>query len=95
VVEIDEAVYHAARRWFKMPEPREIFLEDARRWVAGRQRRLQAGIQQDLFDIVVHDCFSGGGVPEHMFTLEFWNDLKALMAPNGVLAVVSQGFFCQ
>ena len=93
-MEIDPAVYRAARRWFKMSEPSEIFLEDARGWVAGRRQRLQAGIKQDLFDIVVHDCFSGGGVPEHMFTLEFWSDLKELMVPNGVLAVVSRMFSC-
>lgn len=44
---------------------------------------------QDLYDIVVHDCFSGGAVPKHIFTLEFWDDLKAIMNPEGVLAVVS------
>jgi hypothetical protein len=87
-VEIDPAVYNAARRWFMMPAPSQLFLEDARNWVAGRRRILETHDKQDLFDIVVHDCFSGGGVPEHIFTMEFWVDLRALMVPNGVLAVV-------
>jgi spermidine synthase len=46
-------------------------------------------VEQELYDIVVHDCFSGGAVPKHIFTLEFWKDLKMIMNPEGVLAVVS------
>lgn len=72
-----------------VPTPSHLFLEDARNWVAGRRQILETYDKQDLFDIVVHDCFSGGGVPEHIFTVEFWDDLRALMVPDGVLAVVS------
>jgi len=39
------------------------------------------------YDYVVHDCFSGGGVPEHLFTKEFWADLKEIIRDDGVLAV--------
>jgi len=44
-------------------------------------------MKQELFDIIVHDCFSGGGVPQHIFTVEFWEDLKAIISPEGVVAV--------
>jgi spermidine synthase len=76
-----------------------IFLEDARAWI--RKRRLLVKDTPDdaatergakaslLFDVVIHDCFTGGGVPEHLFTVEFWNDLKAILTPHGVVAVVS------
>ena len=46
-------------------------------------------LKQELYDIVVHDCFSGGAVPKQIFTSEFWDDLKAIMNPEGVIAVVS------
>lgn len=49
---------------------------------------VMAGKQVTPYDIVVHDCFSGGGVPEHLFTLEFWEDLKAVIHPDGVVVVV-------
>ena len=39
------------------------------------------------YDYIIHDCFSGGGVPEHIFTVEFWADLKKIMRDDGVLAV--------
>ncbi|KAJ6538540.1 spermidine synthase [Mycena vulgaris] len=89
IVEIDPAVYDAARLYFGLPDhpPENLFLEDARTWAARRRAHVQSGSQDALFDIVVHDCFSGGGVPEHIFTLEFWDDLKAALHPEGVLAV--------
>ncbi|KAF8351198.1 spermidine synthase [Amanita rubescens] len=83
IVEIDPAVYNAARRYFGVPDPGpgRVFLEDARDWVS---RREKTGA---LFDFVVHDCFSGGGVPEHIYTLEFWNDLNTLVEPEGTVVV--------
>ena len=89
IVEIDPAVYKAARTFFGLPDPANVFLEDARRWATQKRARINVGHNETLFDIVVHDCFSGGGIPEHIYTLEFWSDLKAVMQPDGLLAVVS------
>ncbi|EJD07975.1 S-adenosyl-L-methionine-dependent methyltransferase [Fomitiporia mediterranea MF3/22] len=82
IVEIDPAVYSAARDYFGVPEPAAAFIEDARDWVHHR-----AESWTRTYDIVVHDCFSGGGVPAHLFTLEFWEDLRKIMSPDGILAV--------
>ncbi|GLB34029.1 putative spermine spermidine synthase [Lyophyllum shimeji] len=89
VVEIDPAVYDAARTFFGLPDPgpEKVFLEDARSWVSQKRASVRAGNNETLYDIVVHDCFSGGGVPEHIFTMEFWEDLKSVMHSEGVLAV--------
>jgi spermidine synthase len=88
IVEIDPAIYKAARTFFGLPDPKSIFLEDAREWAAKKRAKIDAGHNEILFDIVVHDCFSGGGVPEHMYTMEFWSDLKAAMQPHGLLVIV-------
>lgn len=94
IVEIDPAVYDAARTYFGLEYPGDdhVFLEDARNWVYKRRVAMQSNDEKSLakFDIVVHDCFSGGGVPEHLYSVEFWNDLKSIMKPEGVVAVVSQ-----
>ena len=91
IVEIDPAVYDAARTYFGFPDPGpgKVFLEDARSWVATRRASLRATSTEPPFDFVIHDCFSGGGVPEHIFTLEFWEDLKTIIHPEGVVVVVS------
>lgn len=87
VIEIDPAVYAAARKYFGLPQPAAAYLEDARGWVERR-----AAAQNETYDIVVHDCFSGGGVPEFLFTTEFWGELKKIVSPHGIVAVVSN--FC-
>jgi spermidine synthase len=92
IVEIDPAVYMAARTYFGLPDPgpENVFLEDARSWVDRRRVDISTGVDAPLFDIVVHDCFSGGSVPEHIFTTEFWEDVKETMQPEGIVVVVSE-----
>ncbi|PPQ63423.1 hypothetical protein CVT24_004933 [Panaeolus cyanescens] len=89
IVEIDPAVYRAARTWFALPDPgpNNVYLEDARSWALQKKLSIDAGNKEPLYDIVVHDCFSGGGVPEHIYTFEFWNDLKSSMQKEGIIAV--------
>ena len=90
IVEIDPAVYDAARTYFGLADPGEgrVFLRDARRFIWDRKQALEAGADLSKFDVVIHDVFSGGGLPGHLFTLEFWNDLKAVMKEDGVAVVV-------
>ncbi|KAF5387657.1 hypothetical protein D9615_000594 [Tricholomella constricta] len=89
IVEIDPAVYNAARTFFGLPDPGpgKVFLEDARTWAANKRESIQGGNKETSYEIVVHDCFSGGGVPEHIFTVEFWKDLKTMMHPEGIIVV--------
>ena len=95
-VEIDPAVYRFARDYFALSKPDEVYLEDARGWVSKRattrRQQLRHGANVDTddirYDFVLHDCFSGGGVPPHLFTIEFWEDLKQILDPTGVIAVV-------
>ncbi|KAI6135041.1 hypothetical protein EDD17DRAFT_513507 [Pisolithus thermaeus] len=90
LLEVDPAVYYAARRYFGLKHPGDdnVFLEDARGWLERRVATLSASPSNPpKFDMVVHDCFSGGRVPEHLYTIEFWNELRAIMTPNGVVAV--------
>jgi spermidine synthase len=90
IIEIDPAVYDAARTFFGLPDPGpgKVFLEDARSWAATKRASVWTGKNETLYDFIVHDCFSGGGVPEHIFTLEFWNDLQTVLHPEGVVVVV-------
>ena len=91
IAEIDPAVYDAARTYFGLPDPGEgrVFLEDARGFVWDRKKKLESGEDLPRFDVVIHDVFSGGGVPGYLFTLEFWNSLKDTMREDGIVVVVS------
>lgn len=74
------------------PGPENVFFEDARRWVESTAKGDDLGREASLYDIVVHDCFSGGGVPEHLYTVEFFQDLKKIMSPDAVLVLVRRYF---
>lgn len=89
IVEIDPAVYDAARTYFGLPDPGEgrVFLQDARKFTWRWRRNLELGDNLRKFDTVIHDVFSGGGVPGHLFTVEFWEDLKYIMKDDGVVVV--------
>ena len=84
VVEIDPQVYDYARRYFSLPEMTQVYFQDGREWVQEHASPTAA----EKYDYVVHDCFSGGGVPGHIYTVEFWEELKGLVKSDGVVAVV-------
>ncbi|CEL52703.1 hypothetical protein RSOLAG1IB_05909 [Rhizoctonia solani AG-1 IB] len=42
---------------------------------------------EDLFDYIIHDCFSGGSVPTFLFSTGFFEGVKGLLRADGVLAV--------
>lgn len=88
IVEIDVNVYDAAKTYFGLPphEADKVHIKDGRSFVARRARGIE---ETELYDYVIHDLFSGGGVPAHMFTLEFWQDLEKLVKADGIVAVVS------
>lgn len=96
VVEIDPAVYNVSRRFFGLPDLGDdhVFLEDARMYVRKKKTQLEQGSKDPKFTYVIHDVFSGGGVPAHLFTSQFWEELKAIMHPEGVVAVVSMDHLC-
>ena len=88
IVEIDPAVYNASLTYFGLPEPSpdQLFLMDARLVVHDKRQEYKEG--SPVYDYVIHDCFSGGGVPSHLYTVEFYDDLKVIMHPEGVIVVV-------
>ncbi|CAE7119427.1 unnamed protein product [Rhizoctonia solani] len=50
---------------------------------------LQGGTStsKELFDYIIHDCFSGGSVPTFLFSTGFFQGTKGLLKQDGVLAV--------
>ena len=62
--------------------PIELAIGDARAEV----QRL-AGDGDDQWDLVLVDVFSGGAVPRHVTTIEFFTELVSLLSPGGALIV--------
>jgi spermidine synthase len=81
VVELDASVDSVARAYFDFkPGPKmRVTLSDGRIFV----KRMMA--KNPNYDLVLLDAFEADYIPEHMLTREFLQEVKANMAPNGVI----------
>jgi len=84
-VEIDPIVHQFAKKYFGLPKL-NVFHEDGREFVKSAAKR------GEKWDFIVHDVFTGGSVPAHLFTAQMWAAAKAVLADNGVVAVVNISF---
>ena len=84
--ELDPAVYQAAVTYFNFSAPASstIHLMDGATYIHELAR------SAPKWDFVIHDCFTGGQIPVHLFSKEFWTDLAGLMEEDGIVAVVSR-----
>jgi len=84
VVELHADLLEYVTRYVPLPVDAtiELAIGDARDEV----QRL-AGDGDDQWDLVLVDVFSGGLVPRHVTTIEFFTELVTLLSPGGVLIV--------
>ncbi|MEY4513768.1 MAG: hypothetical protein RLZZ450_5890 [Pseudomonadota bacterium] len=83
VVEIDPEVVRLAQTHFGFSTGGAIHTEDARAFINRCDRQ---------YDLIVHDTFTGGTAPSHLFSVEVVSRLKELLRPGGVLALNFVGF---
>lgn len=81
VVEVDQAVVNVAEQFFFFEENpnMKVAVADARVFIK------RAGLLGKKYDYIVLDAFGGDYIPEHLLTLEFLQEVKAIMAEDGVL----------
>jgi spermidine synthase len=81
VVELDASVDSVARAYFDFkPGPKtRVTISDGRIFVKRRAEK------KPDYDLVLLDAFEADYIPEHMLTREFLQEVKANMAPNGVI----------
>lgn len=84
ILELDPEVYYAAKNHFELPKTNEVFLEDAEMWA----NNYKTGVNNKKYGIIIHDFFTGGGVPAKLFSVEFWKNLQSnILTDDGVLVV--------
>lgn len=76
-------VHEFASKYFQLPSNHTPVIADAVTYTQNLVNKTDS-----KFDYVVHDVFTGGAEPVPLFTLEFLQNLDALLKPNGVVAIV-------
>ncbi len=82
-IEIDPAVAEAARQFFHF-EPTGLFLVG--------DARYEIKHLTTPYDLIIHDCFTGGAEPTHLLSREMLSALRALLNHRGILALNYVGF---
>jgi len=77
-LEIDPAVAQAASDYFGFQPTGKAIVGDARYEI----RHLTGP-----YDLIIHDCFTGGSEPAHLLTVETLAQLNGLLAEQGILAL--------
>ncbi len=78
VVEIDPMVVEVAKKYFGFKVSGDVFLSDARYFLATSDRQ---------YDYLVIDVYSGEAVPSHLLSLEAFGLMKERLKPGGVLTI--------
>jgi spermidine synthase len=80
VVEIDPAVVRMAEEYFayRPPPQHHVHIRDARVFLNSTER---------MYDLIWVDAFARQMIPFHLTTVEFFAELQAHLAPNGILTV--------
>lgn len=81
LVEVDEAVVRVAREYFNFTETENarVFVQD------GRVFTRRAALRNEQYDLIILDAYTGEYIPEHLMTVEFLNDIRELLTPDGIV----------
>ncbi|MGO2127694.1 MAG: spermidine synthase [Pseudoalteromonas prydzensis] len=81
-VEIDPAVIKVARDYFDFKETDKVTskVQDGRIFIK------RAALKQQQYDWIILDAFNGDYIPEHLLTKEFFEEVKSVLSPNGIVA---------
>ncbi len=78
-IEIDPAIVAVGRRWFAMTEPNlNVIVNDGRVALARSPRR---------YDVIAVDAYRVPYIPWHLTTREFFEEARAKLTGDGVLAI--------
>jgi len=82
VVEIDPAVIRVADQYFgyRVDAHQHVYEEDGRAYVRRMLRTLQR------YQLIMLDAYDQQYIPEHLLTQEFLQQVRSLLAPNGIVA---------
>ncbi|MGV0034043.1 MAG: spermidine synthase [Candidatus Azotimanducaceae bacterium WSBS_2022_MAG_OTU7] len=81
LVEVDQAVVKVATEYFGFRKTDQINVHIA----DGRVFTRRALLRKEKYDLIILDAFTGEYIPEHLMTVEFLENIKSLLTPDGIV----------
>ena len=89
-VELDERMTYCAKHFFDLNEQVNITIDDARHFIKSEIRNPKF---KTKYDVIVLDVFLGEVNPHHLFTAEFFSELKPFLSDSGMFFINGNGFW--
>jgi len=83
VVELDQRVFEVAKKYFYLDERTNVIIDDARHYINTCEKK---------YDIIIFDTFLSESAPEHLLTIESFQNLKKIMNPKAMFISNFYGF---
>lgn len=83
VIEIDRRVFEVSVKYFNLNPETHVIIDDARHYIKTTDKK---------YDIIIYDTFLSESVPEHLLTLEGFEDAKRVLSPEGMIMANFYGF---
>ena len=83
-IEIDPAVADAAEKQFNFRSKGRKIVGDA---------RYEISKLNGEYDLIIHDCFTGGAEPTHLLTVETFDRLRGLLSEHGLVVLNTVALF--
>ena len=76
VVEIDKRVRDVSYDFFNLDRSNEVIIDDARHYIKTSKKK---------YDLIIFDTFLSESVPEHLLTIEGFEDTKRILKDEGMI----------
>lgn len=89
-VELDPRMVHVAEKYFELSEKTEVHVDDARHYL---KRKLSNGMDRCRYDVILLDAFVGEVNPHHLFTREFFSEVRTVLKDSGSFFINGNGYW--
>ena len=89
-VELDTRMADVAKKYFDLSGKVNVHIDDARHYVRNQFSENSKGVK---YNLVVLDAFVGEVNPHHLFTKQFFAEIKSLLSDSGVFIINGNGYW--
>jgi spermidine synthase len=89
-VELDTRMAEVAKQYFELSENVIVHIDDARHFVVGQKVK---NVDRKKYKVIVLDAFIGEVNPHHLFTQEFFREIRELLTDDGTFFINGNGYW--